>query len=199
MLIIVTDTGMGRETTLRVSDRLNADSLFAISRMLTDKLRDLSLRQVQEMLYGYAAHGGADARVLSGIAELAGQIEKQPDTDRLTVGGAHNILHYPEYADVIRARAFMDTLERKESLLNLMRPQEGGAVRSGYETGMKELHDCAVVTAPYRMGRGHIGAIGVIGPTRMQYSRVLAAVNMMGRQLSQLFSTTEDDGTLRLE
>ena len=188
LLIIVTDTGMVRETTLRVSDRLNADSLFAISRMLTEKLRDLSLRQVQDMLYGYAAHGGADARVLSGIAELAGQIEKQTDMDRITVGGAHNILYYPEYADVTRARAFMDTLERKESLLNLLRPQEGVAVRIGYETGMKELSDCSVITAPYRMGRGHVGAIGVIGPTRMDYARVMETLDLVARELSSILS-----------
>ena len=82
----------------------------------------------------------------------------------------------------------MDTLERRESLLNLMRPQEGVAVRIGYETGMKELHDCAVITAPYRMGRGHIGAIGVIGPTRMDYARVMETLDLVSRELSTILS-----------
>ena len=92
LLIVVTDSGVIRDTTIRVSEKLDSDGLYAISKMLTERLRGLSLRQMREMLYGFAAHSDADARVLSGIAELAGQMEKQTETDRVMVGGAHNIL-----------------------------------------------------------------------------------------------------------
>ena len=61
------------------------------------------------------------------------------------------------------------------------------------------MADCSIVTATYSTRSGQQGTIGVIGPTRMQYSKVLAAVNMMGRQLSQLLSASEDDGIPKLE
>ena len=124
LLIVVTDSGVIRDTTIRVSEKLDSDGLYAISKMLTERLRGLSLRQMREMLYGFAAHSDADARVLSGIAELAGQMEKQTETDRVMVGGAHNILYYPEYADVCRARAFMDALQNRDALITLMRPPQ---------------------------------------------------------------------------
>ena len=177
LLIVVTDSGVIRDTTIRVSEKLDSDGLYAISKMLTERLRGLSLRQMREMLYGFAAHSDADARVLSGIAELAGQMEKQTETDRVMVGGAHNILYYPEYADVCRARAFMDALQNRDALITLMRPpQSPVSVRIGGETGIPELSDCSVITAPYRVGRGHMGTIGVVGPMRMNYARVSVSI-----------------------
>lgn len=189
LLIVVTDSGVIRDTTIRVSEKLDSDGLYAISKMLTERLRGLSLRQMREMLYGFAAHSDADARVLSGIAELAGQMEKQTETDRVMVGGAHNILYYPEYADVCRARAFMDALQNRDALITLMRPPQGPvSVRIGGETGIPELSDCSVITAPYRVGRGHMGAIGVVGPMRMNYARVMDTLTLVSRELTGMLS-----------
>ena len=111
------------------------------------------------------------------------------------------MLSYPEYSDMEKARSFLSLMETRDRLADII-GQNGEmafTVRIGPETGVPEMKDCSIVTMTYTAGNGQQGTIGVIGPTRMQYSRVLAAVNMMGRQLSQLFSTTEDDGTLRLE
>jgi heat-inducible transcriptional repressor len=189
LLIVVTDSGVIRDTTIRVSEKLDSDGLYAISKMLTERLRGLSLRQMREMLYGFAAHSDADARVLSGIAELAGQMEKQTETDRVMVGGAHNILYYPEYADVSRARAFMDALEKRDALITLMRPPQGTiSVRIGSEIGMAELSDCSVITAPYRVGRGHVGTIGVVGPMRMNYARVMDTLSIVAHELTGMLS-----------
>ena len=189
LLIIVTDSGVIRDTQIRVSGSLDASSLYTIGRMLTERMQGMTLRQVREMLYGYAAHSDADARVLSGIAELAGQMEKQTEADRLMVGGAHNILYYPEYADVTRARAFMDALERPDSLIQMLRQTEGGTtVRIGMESGIPEFADCSVITSPYRVGRGHTGSIAIIGPTRMPYARMMDLMGVFSREMSALLS-----------
>ncbi|MBQ7454859.1 MAG: heat-inducible transcription repressor HrcA, partial [Clostridia bacterium] len=137
LLVIVTDSGVIRDTAIRVSGNLDSAALYTIGRMLTERMQGMTLRQVREVLYGYAAHSDADARVLSGIAELAGQMEKQTARDRVMVGGAHNILYYPEYADVTRARAFMNALEDHDSLIALLRACEDEAtVRIGEEIGI---------------------------------------------------------------
>ena len=60
-------------------------------------------------------------------------------------------------------------------------------VRIGPETGVPEMADCSIVTATYSTHTGQQGTIGVIGPTRMQYSRVLSILGTMGHQLSELF------------
>ena len=189
LLVIVTDSGVIRDTSIRVSGSLDDAALYTIGRMLTERMQGMTLRQVREVLYGFAAHSDADARVLSGIAELAGQMEKQTARDRVMVGGAHNILYYPEYADVARARAFMDALEDHDSLIGLLRGcEDAPAVRIGEEIGIPQLCDCSVIASPYRVGRGHTGVIAIVGPTRMPYARMTALMNRLSEELSGLLA-----------
>ena len=187
LLVIVTDTGAIRDTVIHVSESLDADALYAISRMLTERLSGRTLQQVQEMLGAYSRQSGADARVLEGISSLAAQMERQSATDTVTVGGSHNILNYPEYSDVEKARAFLSVLEERDKLMRLVTGgNDAFNVRIGPETGLPEMVDCSVVSASYRVGAGHRGAIGVIGPTRMPYDRVLSALNAIGGALTEL-------------
>ena len=187
LLVIVTDTGAIRDTVIRVSENLDGDGLYAISRMLTERLSGRTLREVQEMLGAYSRQSGSDVRVLQGIADLAAQMEKQSATDSLTVGGSHNILNYPEYSDVEKARAFLSVLEDKDRLMQLIGDNDAAfSVHIGSETGLPEMADCSVVTASYRVGADHRGCVGVIGPTRMPYSRVLGALSAVGSALSEM-------------
>lgn len=187
LLVIVTDTGAIRDTVIRVSEGLDGDALYAISRMLTEHLAGRTLQEVQEMLGAYSRQMGGDVQVLQGIADLASQMARQSATDTVTVGGSHNILNYPEYSDVEKARAFLSVLEEKEKLMALL-PDGHSAftVRIGPEMGMKEMDDCSVVTASYQVGADHNGFVGVIGPTRMPYGRVLSALSAVGSALSEM-------------
>ncbi len=187
LLVIVTDTGAIRDTVIRVSENLDGDALYAISRMLTERLHGRTLKEVQEMLGAYSRQEGGDDRVLRGIADLAAQMERQSATDTVTVGGSHNILNYPEYSDVEKARAFLAVLEERDRLLQLLSPGQGAfTVRIGPETGLPEMEDCSVVTASYQVGADHRGFVGVIGPTRMPYGRVLGALSAVGSALSEM-------------
>lgn len=187
LLVVITDTGAVQDTVIRVSQSLDGDALYAISRMLTERLSGRTLRQVQEMLGLYARQGGGDLRVLEGISALAAQMERQNATDTLTIAGAHNILNYPEYADVEKARAFLSVLEGRDKLIALLsRSTAPFTVHIGRETGIEEMADCSVVTASYRVGLGHRGAIGVIGPTRMPYRTVLSALSAVSALLTDM-------------
>ena len=99
-------------------------------------------------------------------------------------------------ADVKKARGFMSVLETKETLLSFfpVSSLQPFTVRIGPETGVPEISDCSVVTATYATRNGRQGTIGVIGPTRMQYSRVLSVLASMGQHLSEFFGG-EDDGS----
>ncbi len=187
LLVIITDTGAIRDTVIRVSENLDGDALYAISRMLTERLAGRTLQEVQEMLGNYSRQMGGDDRVIQGIADLAAQMARQSATDTVTVGGRSNILNYPEYSDVEKARAFLSVLEEREKLMSLLPVGESAfSVRIGPETGMPEMADCSVVTASYQVGQGHRGFVGVIGPTRMPYGSVLSALSAIGGALSDM-------------
>ena len=163
LVVIVTDGGIMRDTVVDVGKDMDADTLYAISRMLTEKLS------------GHTAEG-------------------KGGKPRLALGGASNILNFPEYNDVEKAKNFLSILETKDQLVKLLEDHSEMAftVRIGPETGIPELSDCSLVTATYRLGDNTHGTIGVIGPTRMQYGHVFSVLNAMGKQLSELLGKEKE-------
>ena len=188
LLVIITNGGVIRNSVIHVSESLNADDLYGLSRLLSEKLRGHTLQEVQEMLATYSRYSGANERVCRDISEMASSMARQTSEDMVTVSGTHNILNYPEYADVRKAREFMSVLDTRETLLRLL-PVEMSqpfSVRIGPEMGIPELDDCAAVCASYAAGGGHRGTIGVIGPARMPYGNVLKVLHAMGSTLSAM-------------
>lgn len=189
LVVIVTDAGIIKDAVIRTSEALDSDALYAISRMLTDQLSGHTVGEAQTILSGLAKAFQQNQDLMAGISTLVSQAEGKAVGGRVLIGGTSNILNYPEYSDVEKARSFLALLETKERLVDLLSQQGQMAftVRIGPETGIEEISDCSIVTATYSIGSHSHGTIGVIGPTRMQYSRVLAILNTMVRQLGNLF------------
>ncbi len=193
LLVIVTDGGIIRDTMVHVSEALDADALYAISRMLTDRFAGRTLREVRQQLKDFAAGAAADPQVLKGIAELSDQMAKDNATDTITISGTHNILNFPEYQEAEKARRVLTVLEDKERLMQLIKGADGLdlTVHIGPETGIPEMRECSVALAEYTVGQGHRGTIGIIGPTRMPYARVLNTLRLVGEALSLVLTGGE--------
>ncbi len=189
LVVIVTDAGIIKDAVIRTAEALDSDALYAISRMLTEQLCGHTVGEAQAILSGVAKAFQQNQDLVAGISNLVSQAEGKPAGGRVLIGGTSNILNYPEYSDVEKARSFLALLETKERLVDLLSQQGQMAftVRIGPETGIEEISDCSIVTATYSIGSHSHGTIGVIGPTRMHYGRVLAILNTMVRQLGNLF------------
>ena len=112
----------------------------------------------------------------------------------LIVRGRANLLHEPETLDDLeRVRMLFDDLEQKEQLIGLLddvREAQGVRIFIGAETRLFSLSGSAVIAAPYMTGRQKVlGAIGVIGPARLNYARVIPLVDYTARVLSQVTNT----------
>ena len=130
------------------------------------------------------------------LQTLATQPEEAPDDGTLVVGGRSNLLAFPEYADVGKAKELLTVLETRDKLMSLLSSQGSMEinVRIGPETGMEELRDCSVVTASYRLRDGRVNTIGLIGPTRMRYGKVMAVLEEVGRSLSRVLEEDRIEG-----
>ena len=193
LVVIVTDTSIVRDAVIPVPN-VGPDTLYAISRRLTELLQGHTLAEASAMMPQIKASTDENDIVLKGV----GGFLNSADTQRLrhvSVGGTSNMLSYPEYSDVEKARSFLNLMETRDRLATIMTPQDDVTftVRIGPETGVPEMSDCSIVTCSYSTRNGRQGTIGIIGPTRMQYSRVLGILGTMGRQLSEMFGVT--DGT----
>ena len=193
LVVIVTDSGIVRDTVVRVSRHLDADALYAISRTLTDTLSGRTLAEALELMPLLASRLRDNEQLLEGLTGYLRESADRAPHAHVAIGGTSNMLNYPEYSDMEKARSFLTLMETRDKLASIISQQGDVAftVRIGPETGVPEMSDCSIVTATYSTRSGQQGTIGVIGPTRMQYSRVLSILGTMGQQLSEMFEGEE--------
>lgn len=190
LMIIVTNAGIVKDAVIRVPEGLDADHLYAISRMLTQKLADKPLEAVRQSFSELLRDNEINRRLLGEtLSVIEHKLEEEDSTD-VVIGGGANLLSYPEYSDVEKAKNFLSVLESKDTIRKLI-GRDGGmevTIRIGPENGVPELSDCSIVTARYRVGDNSSGTLGIIGPTRMNYNRVISVLDFMGRALSEVLS-----------
>ena len=194
LVVIVTDTGVIRDSVIRIGADLDGDSLYAISRALTEALQGRTLTEACDIFPRMMAEMRENEDLLRSLYGFLNERRESPRPAHVAIGGTSNMLNYPEYSDVEKARNFLSLMETRDRLASII---AGGGemaftVRIGPETGVPEMADCSIVTANYSTKGGQQGTIGVIGPTRMQYSKVLSILNVMGHQLTNLFSGEGD-------
>ena len=155
--------------------------------IISRELEGCAMNQIPARLTRLAGGQEGEMRELLGL--LAAQPpEKDGGVGSLVVGGRSNLLSFPEYADVDRAKELLSVLETREKVVSLLSHQGEMeiSVRIGPETGMEETKDCSIVTASYRLNDGTVNTIGLIGPTRMQYGKVLSVLGEVGRSITEL-------------
>ena len=188
LVVIVTDSGIVRDTVIRVSDQLDSDALYAISKTLTKELSGRTLNEAVELMPLITGRMQDHEKLMQGLNSFF-QENAGSGHNHVAIGGRSNILNYPEYSDTEKARSFLSLMETRDKLASIISQQGEMAftVRIGPETGVPEMADCSIVTATYSTGNGQQGTIGIIGPTRMQYDKVLSILGTMGHQLSEMF------------
>ncbi len=190
LVVVVTDSGIIRDSTIHLPAGADADTLYTISRAITERLRGHTLAEACEILPEMIGEMKENGDLLRGLYGYLSDRRESPRKPHVAIGGTSNMLSYPEYSDVEKARNFLSLMETRDRLASIIdgNGEMAFTVRIGPETGVPEMADCSIVTATYSTRSGQQGTLGVIGPTRMQYSRVLSILNVMGHQLTDLFS-----------
>ena len=186
LLILVMQSGAVRQNVLELDTPVTPDELYTVSRILSSRLEGCPLNELAAELSQLRSGSEGAQGVLQAMIEQRPQEES--DVSTLVVGGRSNLLSFPEYSDVDKAKALLSVLETREKIVSLL-SQDGEmeiSVRIGPETGLEETRDCSIVTASYRLSDGRVNTIGLIGPTRMQYGRALSALEQVGRSLREL-------------
>lgn len=189
LVVIVTDAGLIRDHIITVPRNMDADGLYAISQALTDAISGCTPAEACDRIPILMARMEENTDLLRALGGYITDTRDNASHGHVGVGGVSNMLAFPEYSDMEKARSFLTLVEARDRLAQII-SQHGDVaftVRIGPETGVPEISDCSVVTASYTTRSGRQGTIGVIGPTRMQYSRVLSVLAGMGQHLSELF------------
>lgn len=160
-----------------------------INREAADRdLEDVSrLGSVLDVAPELHAHAALIAKVWSSIRQMAASLIDR----RVYLEGTNCLLRQPEFQDVQRLHNLMSALQPHSELwhaLGRLLQQSGNTIIIGGENDLPTMQDCSVVTTTYWISGRPAGYLGVIGPTRMNYDRAVAAVGLMANNLSLLLT-----------
>lgn len=195
LVVVVTDAGVARDAVIKIPPDMSADELSAISRLITKRFYNCRMSTMGASLLQDV--GGELQNRGDFLTELMNTMESSAvaDAHRIALAGATNMLEYPEYSDLDRAKALLTAVEKRDNLYRMLK--NAGymefSIRIGNELGQEAFKDCSLVTATYRLGDMPLGTMGVIGPTRMQYGKVIAVLECMRNSLSEILGNFLED------
>jgi len=174
---------------IQLERHYSADELKRASNYLNEQFRGRSLRQVREELLRQLSEARAHMNqiMLDAIA-VAQQVFDAGSEDKVeyVIKGETNLMGVAELTNVEKLRRLFEAFNEKRDFLHLLDQSlkaEGVQIFIGHESGYRILDDCSVVTAPYGDRDAVVGVLGVIGPTRMAYERVIPIVDMTAKLL----------------
>ncbi len=192
LLIIVTPEGSVQNRVIVPERGYSATELAEASNYLNQHYAGLTFDEIRGRLKQELTDLRREMVELMTSAIEAGSEAVQDTRDAVVVSGEHNLLDIRDLSsDRSRLRQLFDLFERKTDLLRLLeasRRAQGVKIFIGEESGVMPLDECSVVTAPYEVDGRVVGTLGVVGPTRMAYDRVIPLVEITARLLSGALS-----------
>lgn len=194
LAVIVVEGNVIKNHLFSVEEELNDETLLKLNILLNTNLNGLTLEEINlgtiSVLKQQAGiHSVIVGEVLDAVAEA---ISAEEDLEIYT-SGTNNIFRYPELADHEKASELINTFEEKQVLGTLVQESladendTGIQVYIGNESPIQSMKDCSVVTATYELEEGMKGTIGIIGPKRMDYDKVIGTLKTMMHQLDELY------------
>jgi len=191
ILVIVKENGTVENHIVDIGENLTTDELQQVAAVFNQKMRGYSLSQVKRSLLHEIYDELSRQRLLidNTLDMLREILDDNEQEERIYLGGTLNMLNQPEFKDLGKVKTLFKVFEENESLKKLLQPyQEGLNVTIGGENTLKEFKGCSVISATYKVNGLTIGAVGVLGPTRMDYGKAIAIVDFMTRSLTEILT-----------
>ncbi|MBI3184296.1 MAG: heat-inducible transcription repressor HrcA [Myxococcales bacterium] len=189
LAILIGKNGEVQNKVLAVDFPVTPDELVAASNYLSGLLEQLAVEEVRNRIFSELERDRAQYdKLIEKALKLAAAATELQSTERVLIEGTGSFLEQPDFADVERVRALFRALEEKTKLLALLdRVQRAREMQIfiGAESDFSSAGDVSVIATPYGTGEQVLGTVGVIGPTRMNYQRVIPLVKFTAQVLSK--------------
>lgn len=201
LVITVSRAGLVQDRLVRIDEALTQDELNRTANYVNANFGGMSLSAIRaELLKRMSEEKALYDRLLQNAMMLCegGLSDADQNTPDVFVEGASNIVTKPDFADTARMRELLRIFEEKNRLIKILNECLGGdapypvAIRIGGENSLPSLSRCAVITSHYGYGDQIIGSIGVVGPMRIEYARMIGIVNCVARLLEQALNAAPD-------
>ena len=194
LVIWVTDTKAVKNKTLPVTDPPNYDSLTRLSKVLNNTLKNQAIdsmdrKTLDALLTAFGKHANILMPILGVLADA------QKAEGQVYTSGVNNFLAFPEFADREKVLGIFEALEEREMLITLFGKEfsEDVQVIIGSENHIESLKNCSIIRADFSLG-DQGGVIGIIGPTRMDYSQAISVMKGMLHNINKVLEALEMKG-----
>ncbi len=187
LMILVTRTGIIMTKKVSLSVNLTQDEVYECSRYLSSELSGYSIHEIRETIMVKLHSEKSITRnkgIALDIAELALTESREAE---LNVEGIENLLKINEMVQDDRLNSLLNVIEEKNILKNVMErmlEKDGVRILIGKEINEGKVSGCSMVATAYKIGNKKVGSVGVLGPTRMDYEKVVPLVDYSGRIIS---------------
>ncbi len=195
---IVSEGNVVKNRIIHIEHHLTRDQVLQLNILLNSRLNGLTIEEINlATISKLKQEAGIRSDLISQVLDAVADAISQEEDVEVYTSGATNIFKYPELSsDTDRASELIHAFEEKHPLLSLMNddgdPDHQIQVSIGSELGDEKMKDCSVVTASYDLGDGMFGRIGIVGPRRMDYDKVVGILKDLKGQLDEVYGGEEN-------
>lgn len=185
LAVIITDTNLIKNTIIRVKKPIGTDVLVKLTNLLNSKLKNLTIEEINlSVINSIKTDLVNHEEIFDAIIPALYDSLNASDTSEVYLEGTTNIFNYPEYNDIEKARELLYLLNNKENIQYLLNTTNSISISIGEENYIEGAKDCSVVSGTYSLGGRTLGAIGIIGPTRMPYSKIVSLLTKVVKEIN---------------
>ncbi len=194
LAVIVIEGNVIKNSMLNVEEELSDETLLKLNILLNTHMNGLCLEEINlGMISAMKQQAGIHSEIVANVIDAVAEAIRADEDLEIYTSGTKNLFKYPELADHERASELVTTFEEKQVLSELVQSNlsdennTGIQVYIGNETPIQGMKDCSIVTATYELDEGMKGTIGIIGPKRMDYEKVVSNLKLLKNQLDDLY------------
>ena len=186
MVVIVTDSGLVKETIIKYDEDITLGQVETLNNLFNAKLKGKPLSKIDKPMEEYIfSEIKYSIKVIKPIIEQINKIIDEAET--IYLEGANRAFDLPEFKSLELAKNFVNVLDEKEAMLEIL---DSGVAKDinvyiGDENDKEELKDFSVVTFKHSVGNKELGTIGIIGPKRMNYSKVISVMKYLSKKINE--------------
>lgn len=187
VMVMVTDQGYVESKKIMIPDAINFKDIEKVIRLLNETLHDCPISEIDKKLKDIQSAEDIQ-KSIEYYDELVGvfiRAVSEMVKDKYFVSGQTNILNFPEFQDIEKVRDIFNLMNEKDIFKLVSINNNDITVNIGYDNQIKAMEDCTVISVPYDNGNGQRGAIAVIGPTRMEYQKIIPLLDYIAKYLGR--------------
>jgi len=197
LFIIITDSGIIKNNVIKITKPISSDIIERLTNIVNFRLVRLTIEQINlEVINNLKSDLASYQEIFHGIIPALYDSLSGIETSEVYIQGATNIFNYPEFNNIDKAREFLVLVDNKESINTLIGTQDiigNITIKIGGENFVECARDCSIITAVYSASGIPLGSIGVIGPTRIPYGKVISVLTEIVKELNDNIAQIYDE------